>query len=90
MTIKQVKLHENIEFFRIIENEFRETPIFQSLERNINCLEDKHYLLYLRRWLHTKAHEYGKHVHYEQRAGKWGAFVFTNDDEYIMFKLTHV
>ena len=90
MTLKKVKLHEHIDFFRGIENEFRETPIFQALQRNVRDLDDKHYLLYLRRWLHTKAHTFGNHVYYDQRAGKWGAFVFTNDDEYIFFKLQHV
>lgn len=90
MTLKKVKLNENMEFFKKIEEEFRETPIFEALQRNVRDLEQKHYILYLRRWLHTKAHEYGKHVYYEQATGKWGAFVFTDDNEYIMFKLTHV
>lgn len=90
MPIEKVKLHENVEFFSKVENEFREGPVFQALLRNVRDLDDHHYLMYLRRWLHKKAHDFGNHVYYEQSSGKWGSFVFTDDDEYIFFKLTHV
>jgi len=90
MTIKKIQLHEHKEFLNKIEDEFREGPVFAALKRNVRDMEQKHYLLYFKRWLHKKAHEYGNHVYYEQATGKWGSFVFTNDDEYIMFKLTHV
>jgi hypothetical protein len=72
MTLMKVILHEHLEFFSEIEDEFHETPIFQALLRNGYQHDQKYYLLYFRRWLHTKAHEYGKHVHYQQSTGAWG------------------